>query len=328
MPRLLVASRKIALDFAFERAISIGRHVANSLPLADPEVSRHHAQIFPREEGFCISDLGSRNGVYVNGEKTSECPIKPGDEIGLGNTLLFFDPPDEADIGKNLSKYGRPIWDGLPTKMGYIPAETTVFSPVEMEERVFLWLAKKNAATLLPQKTRSRFLDFTLRMDSARHRGELCDYTLQHLQKEIGFQRAMILAPQKRRKTLQILARQYAQDTAEDDREFRIHKDILRVALDSHKAAYCSQCTKDFRFKHLVDSKQKYILQSFIVAPLFVMGEFYAFLYMDEPAGGQRYKYENLAQTYITAAILAKALHWYQVGREKVTEPDLGEMPT
>lgn len=73
-----------------EFPILIGRDPSNSMILSDPEVSRQHIQIKRRGNLFIISDSGSKNGCYINGERTVNSIIQNGDKILLGNTEILF----------------------------------------------------------------------------------------------------------------------------------------------------------------------------------------------------------------------------------------------
>jgi pSer/pThr/pTyr-binding forkhead associated (FHA) protein len=59
--------------------------------LADPNVSRNHAEVRPSGDGFEVVDQGSTNGTKVNGVRVAEHQLRPGDEIRLGNTVLRFE---------------------------------------------------------------------------------------------------------------------------------------------------------------------------------------------------------------------------------------------
>jgi hypothetical protein len=74
-----------------EHTLTIGRLPESNIVLADPNVSRSHAEIRPRGTGFVLVDLGSTNGSRVNGVRVSEHELADGDEITLGNTRMRFE---------------------------------------------------------------------------------------------------------------------------------------------------------------------------------------------------------------------------------------------
>jgi DNA-binding winged helix-turn-helix (wHTH) protein len=69
----------------------LGRHPASALTLDSPSVSRHHASIRVQGEEAVLSDLGSRNGTYVQGVRiTTPTRLGDGDDIRLGSIVLRF----------------------------------------------------------------------------------------------------------------------------------------------------------------------------------------------------------------------------------------------
>lgn len=73
-----------------QQMISIGRLPECEITLVDPNVSRRHAEIHPRGDGFVLVDLGSTNGSTVNGVPVVERELRDGDELGFGNIRLIF----------------------------------------------------------------------------------------------------------------------------------------------------------------------------------------------------------------------------------------------
>lgn len=74
-----------------ESVITIGRHPDSNLVLADPNVSRNHAEIRPQGERFAVVDLGSTNGTRVNGVRVDTQVLQDGDEVSFGNTRMRFE---------------------------------------------------------------------------------------------------------------------------------------------------------------------------------------------------------------------------------------------
>jgi pSer/pThr/pTyr-binding forkhead associated (FHA) protein len=71
-------------------ATSIGRHPDSDLFLDDVTVSRRHATVRRGADGYEITDAGSLNGTYVNGERIDTVPIDDMDEIQIGRFVLIF----------------------------------------------------------------------------------------------------------------------------------------------------------------------------------------------------------------------------------------------
>lgn len=73
-----------------EEVTTIGSVAGNTVVLADPAVSRKHAGIRKVDGAYELADLGSTNGVYVNGHKVPKKALDPGDIIRVGNTEAVF----------------------------------------------------------------------------------------------------------------------------------------------------------------------------------------------------------------------------------------------
>jgi hypothetical protein len=70
----------------------IGRSRECDIVLGDSNVSRRHAEIRPSGgDGWTITDLGSTNGVKVNGRKIDSAPLRPGDAVMVGTVDVRFE---------------------------------------------------------------------------------------------------------------------------------------------------------------------------------------------------------------------------------------------
>ncbi len=74
-----------------ESVITVGRHPESNLVLADPNVSRNHAEIRPKGDQYVVVDLGSTNGTRVNGVRVDTQTLQDGDELAFGNTRMRFE---------------------------------------------------------------------------------------------------------------------------------------------------------------------------------------------------------------------------------------------
>lgn len=98
MPALLLLTGPSAgLRYDVINEVTLGRSPSCEIPLEDHKVSRKHAKIFLDEGQTKITDLGSRNGTVVNGEKIEgEAILLPGDRVQVGETTVLFAPPTKA----------------------------------------------------------------------------------------------------------------------------------------------------------------------------------------------------------------------------------------
>jgi hypothetical protein len=84
-----IDDRRYVLDGARS---TVGRSRDADCVLRDPNVSRHHAELRRSPTGdWTIADLGSTNGVKVNGRRVGSTRLKSGDQVTLGTTTFSFD---------------------------------------------------------------------------------------------------------------------------------------------------------------------------------------------------------------------------------------------
>lgn len=70
--------------------INIGRRLDNHIVIDDPRVSRAHAQLRLVKDHFVLFDLNSSGGTFVNGQRTNQSVLYPGDVISLAGITLIF----------------------------------------------------------------------------------------------------------------------------------------------------------------------------------------------------------------------------------------------
>lgn len=71
--------------------IHIGRHSKNDIVINDRRVSRYHAEIRFERGQFVLYDLGSLNGVLINGVLQRQVPLRNGDIVAFGNYSFVFE---------------------------------------------------------------------------------------------------------------------------------------------------------------------------------------------------------------------------------------------
>jgi pSer/pThr/pTyr-binding forkhead associated (FHA) protein len=94
---LIVGGTKV---FSLDHAVTnIGRRLDNHLVVDDPRVSRYHAQIRYVRGRFIIFDLNSTGGTFVNGQRTTQSALYPGDVISLAGLPIVFGQDNPPSSG-------------------------------------------------------------------------------------------------------------------------------------------------------------------------------------------------------------------------------------
>lgn len=92
----------IAVPIPLEREdVILGRALEADVRINDTQVSRQHAKVTALKasggEEYVLTDLDSRNGTFLNGQRISREKLQNGDKITVGETILRFDLLDEID---------------------------------------------------------------------------------------------------------------------------------------------------------------------------------------------------------------------------------------
>lgn len=82
-------------------AFTIGRSQDNDLRINDTTVSSHHAKIVTVFNSSYVKDLGSTNGTFVNGKKTTTHTLHNGDVLTIGHYQILFQGGVEANSSPN-----------------------------------------------------------------------------------------------------------------------------------------------------------------------------------------------------------------------------------
>ncbi len=101
---VFLSGELIAVPIPLEREeVTLGRALEADVRVNDAKVSRRHATVKSvvntatgRTE-YIVKDLGSRNGILVNGAKVGEAILVHGDKITVGEHILRFELLDEID---------------------------------------------------------------------------------------------------------------------------------------------------------------------------------------------------------------------------------------
>jgi DNA-binding response OmpR family regulator len=85
-------NRRLVLD---KEVLVLGRAADCDLVVAEPRVSRHHAELRRAGDGFLLADLDSTNGTYLNGYLIPQpLPLRDGDVVEVGSARFIYHDPE------------------------------------------------------------------------------------------------------------------------------------------------------------------------------------------------------------------------------------------
>jgi hypothetical protein len=118
MPAKLVikdATREQTFDL-LPPAMVLGREPGCELQFLDVKLSRRHARFEVTPQGIRLTDLGTTNGSFVNGQRITEVVLNHGDRIHMGNLeILFLNEPSTHDAATVvLPSIGTPAAEASP----------------------------------------------------------------------------------------------------------------------------------------------------------------------------------------------------------------------
>jgi pSer/pThr/pTyr-binding forkhead associated (FHA) protein len=107
MAQLTLQFKDLALK-EFEltgQSITMGREPDNDIVVENLLVSGYHARIDPAGREYILTDLQSKNGTFVNGERVTSTKLKDGDQILVGkHTIVFTLSPEEIQEDQKLTE--------------------------------------------------------------------------------------------------------------------------------------------------------------------------------------------------------------------------------
>jgi len=127
--------------------IAVGRVDTAHIVLADNFASRQHAEIYAIDNGYQIRDLGSKNGVYVRGERLGpdgRVWLNDGDEVQFASTRFRFHDPSATVTAPSLVPVAEPgLRVEMATRQVYVDG-VVLDPPLSVKQFALLWYLYEN----------------------------------------------------------------------------------------------------------------------------------------------------------------------------------------
>jgi hypothetical protein len=141
------AGRSYALA---QPCVRLGRAPGNDIVLQDQFASRQHAEIIWQGGRYLVRDLGSKNGVWVNGQRVQEAWLEDGCLLQLAETQFrFHDPAATLTQPAVAAISRRGLWVDPERREVWVDGKLIdpPLSPTQFDLLLFLWRARGRAVS-------------------------------------------------------------------------------------------------------------------------------------------------------------------------------------
>lgn len=244
--------------------ISIGRHRYNNVQLADSKVSRFHAALFHEgDDRYFLQDLGSRNGLLINGGKRDYGAIMIGDKIEIGGFTLII----QKETKKTRQKEHKvTIFEDVT-----VNGEKTFYSPVNVQDHISKQTLDPDSLLIMYRITHliNRSFGFEESLQSI----------AEELFKTFNIDRVLIIMLDDNNKNINCLA-----NASQGGSKVKISRTLINYILKNKQILIVEDVPSDEKFK-LDGSPIKSVLEmemkAVVCIPLKCDGEIKGILYMD-----------------------------------------------
>ncbi|HEX8201112.1 MAG TPA: ATP-binding protein [Isosphaeraceae bacterium] len=223
------------------KPMALGRDGSNPIRLHDTEISRRHAEVRPDEGSYRIVDLGSANGTYLNGRQVDQAPLRSGDHLRLGQTVMLFNEgsaPLERELTQRVDMLGHASPEDRSAIIKSIPA-ADASRVLESPQSAGEWL-KIRLANLSVMYQATQAINHVLDVDA------LLSQILQLVFESIGADRGAILLADPRGELVPKAVRW--RGPAEPGERMSISRSIVDHVLEQGRGVITSDAPADKRF--------------------------------------------------------------------------------
>src|SRR5438132_1965565 len=288
----LLNGERRAWPLELER-MTVGRSSKHVVHLPDATVSKDHAEISRREDGWSVRDLGSRNGTRVNGVEASQAlVIREGDMVEIGKVMLRVGR--EAAAPLDLSSVGS-MSSSMRFKAQDILGRPTAPLGADSAKLIHL-LAEAGRMLILP-----------------RPMPETCETVLAFVEKALPANRLVILLRDKDgAEPVQVAARSRGGASRQP---LALSRTIMDTVLNECTSVITGDALADSRFR-MQQSIVAQAVHSAMAVPLFDNERVLGLMYADSMDPGVNFGQEqleiftllgNMAAVKITNALLLEA---------------------
>jgi len=293
---------------------TIGRDPTNDIYVADPKISRVHAEIVRREGQLYVVDNRSTNGTFLNGMRITEGVLREGMSLKVGNcefTLTAAQTTDEfgwvegtsSDVTASISL------DALDKMLERTRSSLTPQRGIAAQKHE---TDSGDVAPAVPELARlvdhlHVIYDLSGELQDVRSRHDILDVTMKRLLKVFPkAERVCILTREE--PDAEFTPARIHSNKQFISPEFRISRSIFQRALDDKAGIMATDASSDTRFSES-DSIASLNLRSIICAPMIVKTQALGAVYLDHSISSNAFDADDLQLLVALARQAGMALY-------------------
>lgn len=295
----------------------LGRH-SDQVELNDHTVSRRHAMLERNGGGWRVSDLGSSNGTYVNGERVDgDQALSDGDQLKIGGTLLVFRDQEATPEGED----ALTALEMIDFSASADVVDSSILSAVQADDSLIL-AAPETADAVHAWNLMYQLAEAAGAVRSVQSfLDTVADLILEHLISD----RAFILIRPPGGGRMKPAAVRFRSRRQRKEKPITTSKTIVNRVVETKSGVLCTNATQDEQFAGDArsDSLENLALRSVICVPLIGHDEVHGVLHLDCPSSRHTYTHEQLRLATAIGKVVGLAIESQRLFDERMNNARL-----
>jgi signal transduction histidine kinase len=295
------------------KTLQLGRG-GPDMTLSDYTVSRRHAEVRPSGRAWCLEDLKSSNGTYLNGKRLEgPARLKHGDLIRMGSTVFIWDgsADQSLDPDADVTTVAADMVDLAPAGHRF---DASIIGSVAANDDSMILATPAAAEAVRSWRVVSSLLQAVAAVDSPH---QLAQRVMDIVFEEVPADRGFILMKEEKSGKFET---EVVRQPPEPQEKIRASRTIIDHVITNREGILCSNAMSDARFAGGAQSDSIHAmgLQSVICVPMIAREEVLGVIYVDCAMGRHVYTEEQLRLVASIGQMAALAIEDAWLVKERV----------
>jgi two-component system NtrC family sensor kinase len=290
----------------------IGRR-SKSIDLSDHTVSRRHAELREHRGTWEITDLGSSNGTYVDGERVDgTSPLKHNVQIKVGGTVMVF------KYRRRVAGYDRPTPSPEIVDMGASDGavDSAILSAIQAGDESMILAAPETANAVHAWNLMYELAEAIGAISSV---NDLLNHVTEIVIRHVPVDRVFMLMREEPDGELKPVAVRYrAKGKRRKKQRISVSRSMIRHVIDQRKGVLCANADKRFGTDEMTASLEQLALQSVLCVPIVGHESVQGVMHLDCAMSRHTYTHEQLRLATAIGSVVGLAIENHQLAQARM----------